>query len=159
MPPEPRLVPRFAAEPPQESLPYGRWETRLHEALLAAVADLEDPPAELGELGEVVWYPDRSWHGRTYVPATSMTTGGYEIFGYVRMLSSEDGEPSALEAHADFTDETASENPDWQIDVLRGDDRALAGGERCGRKHDAGMGPPAGPRRRNRHGGAGGSGG
>lgn len=117
MPPEPRLVPRFAAEPPQESLPYGRWETRLHEALLAAVADLEDPPAELGELGEVVWYPDRSWHGRTYVPATSMTTGGYEIFGYVRMLSSEDGEPSALEAHADFTDETASENPDWQIDV------------------------------------------
>ncbi len=117
MPPESRLVPRFAAEPPQESLPYGRWETRLSEALARAVADLEDPPAELGELGELVWYPDRSWHGRTYIPATSMTTGGYEIFGYVRMLSSEDGEPSDLEAQVDFTDETASQNPDWQIDV------------------------------------------
>ena len=110
-------MPRFAAEPPQEGLPYGRWETRLREALLAAVANLKDPPPELGELGEIVWYPDRSWHGRTYVPATSMTTGGYEVFGYVRMLSSADGQPSALEAHADFTDETANENPDWQIDV------------------------------------------
>jgi hypothetical protein len=117
VPPEPRLVPRFAAEPPQEGLPYGRWEARLREALMAAVAELEDAPAELGEMGEVVWYPDRSWHGRTYVPATSLTTGGYEIFGYVRMLSSADGEPSDLEAHVDFTDETAAENPDWQIDI------------------------------------------
>jgi hypothetical protein len=113
MPPEPRVVPRFAAEPPQESLPYGRWETRLREALTQAVADLKDAPAELGEMGEVVWYPDRSWHGRTYVPATCLTSGGYEIFGYVRMLSSE----SDLEAHADFTDETANEHPEWQIDV------------------------------------------
>lgn len=113
MPPEPRVVPRFAAEPPQEGLPYGRFQTRLLEALLEAVAAMEGKPAELGELGTVVWYPDRSWHGRTYVPATSLTSGGYEIFGYVRMLSPESG----LEAHADFTDETAAEHPEWQIDV------------------------------------------
>jgi hypothetical protein len=113
MPPEPRVVPRFAAEPPQEGLPYGRWETRLLEALLEAVAALEDKPAELGELGAVVWYPDRSWHGRTYIPATSLTSGGYEVFGYVRMLSPE----SELEAYADFTDEIAAEHPEWQIDV------------------------------------------
>jgi hypothetical protein len=113
VPPEPRLVPRFAAEPPQESLPYGRWETRLRDALTAAVADLEDPPEQLGKMGEVVWYPDRSWHGRTYIPATAATTGGYEIFGYVRMVSGE----SELQAQADFTQETADEHPEWQIDV------------------------------------------
>ncbi len=88
-------------------------QTRLLEALLQAVAALEDKPAELGELGAVVWYPDRSWHGRTYIPATSLTSGGYEVFGYVRMLNPE----SELEAHADFTDETAAEHPEWQIDV------------------------------------------
>jgi hypothetical protein len=117
VPPEPRVVPRFAAEPPQEGLPYGRWEARLRDALMQAVADLENPPAELGEPGEVVWYPDRSWHGRTYIPATSITSSGCEIFGYVRMLSAEEGEPSALEAHVDFTEETSAEHPEWQIDV------------------------------------------
>jgi hypothetical protein len=113
MPPEPRVLPRFAAEPPQEGLPYGRFQERLHSALLAAVAAMEGRPAELGELGEVVWYPDRSWHGRTYIPATAQTSGGYEVFGYVRMLNAE----SELEGHADFTDATASEHPEWQIDV------------------------------------------
>ncbi|HEY7952522.1 MAG TPA: hypothetical protein VID70_05990 [Solirubrobacteraceae bacterium] len=113
MPPEPRVLPRFAAEPPQESLPYGRFQTRLLEALLAAMERMEGAPAELGELGEVVWYPDRSWHGRTYIPATAQTSGGYEIFGYVRMLNAE----SELEGHADFTDATAEEHPEWQIDV------------------------------------------
>ena len=38
----PDAVPRFAAEPPQESLPYGRWAERLREELLRAAADLED---------------------------------------------------------------------------------------------------------------------
>jgi hypothetical protein len=111
-------VPRFVAEPSQESLPYGRWEERLKEALMQAVAELQDLPAELGEIEEVVWHPDRSWHGRTYVPATAMTAKGYEIFGYVRMVTPAEGaEPTALEARADFTDETAAEHPEWQIDV------------------------------------------
>jgi hypothetical protein len=118
VPPEERVMPRFVAEPPQEGLPYGRWEQRLKEALLQAVADMEDVPQELGELGEVVWYPDRSWHGRTYVPATALTTQGYEVFGYVRMVTPAQGtEPTELEAKADFTDETAAEHPEWQIDV------------------------------------------
>jgi hypothetical protein len=117
MPPEERFLPRFAAEPPQEDLPYGRWEERLRDELLKA-ADGLDSRAEVGEPGEIVWYPDRSWHGRTYVPATAPTSTGYELFGYVRFLpAGEGGEPSDFSAHVDFTDETAERNPDWQMDL------------------------------------------
>ena len=73
MAPEERFLPRFAAEPPQEDLPYGRWQERLREELLGAVAELDSGGAELGEPGELLWYPDRSWHGHTYVPATAPT--------------------------------------------------------------------------------------
>jgi hypothetical protein len=118
MPPVERLLPRFAAEPPQEELPYGRWEERLREELLASALQMDSQPEDLGEPGEIVWYPDRSWHGRTYVPATSRTSGGYELFGYVRFLPAiEEGEPSDFTAHVDFTAETAERNPDWQLDL------------------------------------------
>jgi hypothetical protein len=118
MPPEERFVPRFAAEPPQEELPYGRWQERLGVELRAAIAVLEDAPEDLGEAGEIVWYPDRTWHGRTYVPATARTSGEYELFGYVRFVPAvEDGEPSEFWAQVDFTDETAARNPDWRMDL------------------------------------------
>ena len=118
MPPEERFLPRFAAEPPHEELPYGRWQERLSEEFLAAALDLDSEPADLGSPGEIRWYPDRSWHGRTYVPATAQTSGGYELFGYVRFIPrGEDGEPSDFSAHVDFTEETAERNPDWQLDL------------------------------------------
>jgi len=118
VPPEPRSVPRFVAEPPQEPLPYGRWAERLSEEFLAACAALEDTPEDLGEPGEIRWYPDRSWHGRTFVPGSSLSSGGYELFGYVRYVPApEGGEPSDFSAQVDFTDELASGNPDWQIDL------------------------------------------
>ena len=118
MPPEERFLPRFAAEPPQEDLPYGRWEERLREAFLSAARTLEDEPEDLGEPGAIAWYPDRTWHGHTYVPASSRTTNGYELFGYVRFLSAtENREPGELSAHVDFTDELAERNPDWQLDL------------------------------------------
>src|SRR5437868_4940922 len=65
MPPVERFVPRFAAEPPQEELPYGRWEERLAEQFLAAAQEIESPPGDLGEPGTVIWYPDRTWQGMT----------------------------------------------------------------------------------------------
>ena len=118
MPPEQRFVPRFAAEPPQEELPYGRWAKRLADEFLAAAPRLADDGAELGTPQEIVWYPDRTWHGRTYVPATAMTGEGYELFGYVRFVpAGEDGEPGDFLAHVDFTEETAERNPDWQLDL------------------------------------------
>lgn len=115
---EERFVPRFAAEPPQEDLPYGRWEQRLSEELLAGVAQFDADGVELGEPGEILWYPDRTWHGRTYVPATTLTSGGYELFGYVRFLPApEGGDPSDFYTYVDFTEETAERNPDWQMDL------------------------------------------
>jgi hypothetical protein len=119
MPPVERFVPRFAAEPPQEGLPYGRWAERLQRELLAAFVQLDDAQEELGELGEIAWYPDRSWHGRTYVPATASTSGGYEVYGYVRYVppGEERGEPSGFSAQVDFTDQTADANPDWSLDL------------------------------------------
>jgi len=119
MPPEQRFVPRFAAEPPQELLPYGRWAAQLQAELLGACLRIDGAEQnELGEVGEIAWYPDRSWHGRTYVPATAATSGGYELFGYVRYLAgAEAPEPAELRAHVDFTDETAERNPDWQMDL------------------------------------------
>ncbi len=117
MPPEERFLPRFAAEPPQEELPYGRWQERLSEEFMAAALALESDE-ELGEAGSIAWYPDRTWHGRTYVPGTSRTANGYELFGYVRFVPApEDGEASEFYAQVDFTDETAEQNPDWHMDL------------------------------------------
>jgi hypothetical protein len=118
MPPEQRFVPRFAAEPPQEDLPYGRWQERLSEEFLKAATALDAGDADLGEPGEILWYPDRTWHGRTYVPGTTITTSDYELFGYVRFIpAGEGGEPSEFSALVDFTEETAERNPDWKMDL------------------------------------------
>jgi len=118
MPPEERFVPRFAAEPPQEGLPYGRWEERLTQEFLEAVLGLEADGSDLGEPERIAWYPDRTWHGRTYVPATAQTANGFELFGYVRFLPApEDEEPSDFWAFADYTEETAARNPDWRLDL------------------------------------------
>src|SRR4029077_6436146 len=101
-----------------EDLPYGRWQERLSEEFLSAFAELDTAESELGEPGEILWYPDRTWHGRTYVPGTSLTASGYELFGYVRFIpASEGGEPSEFSAHVDFTEETAAQNPDWKMDL------------------------------------------
>ncbi len=118
MPPEERFVPRFVAEPPQEELPYGRWEERLAEEFLKAAAGLQEEQPDLGDAEAIVWYPDRTWHGRSYVPASARTSAGYELFGYVRFVpGGEEGEPSDFSAHADFTEETAERNPDWKLDL------------------------------------------
>lgn len=119
MPPVERFVPRFAAEPPQEVLPYGRWAERLERELLAACLELQEAHDDLGEPGEIRWFPDRTWHGRTYVPATARTSGGYELFGYVRFVApgEEGGEPVDFSAHVDYTDETAEANPQWSLDL------------------------------------------
>jgi len=118
MPPEERFVPRFAAEPPQEDLPYGRWEERLRQEFLGAALKLDTEERELGEPDAIVWYPDRTWHGHTYVPGTAQTSGGYELFGYVRFIpATEDNEPVELAASVDFTAETAQRNPDWKLDL------------------------------------------
>jgi hypothetical protein len=120
MPPTDRFVIRFAAEPPQEALPYGRWADTLRGYFLAAVDNIESAGEELGTPGDIVWFPDRSYGGRTYVPATSRTSNGHELFGYVSFADGSgegNGAPDDFEAHADFTSETADDNPEWRIDL------------------------------------------
>jgi hypothetical protein len=118
MPPTDRLVARFAAEPPQEGLPYGRWADRLRVEFLAACLRIDDEGEELGEAGDVTWYPDRTWNGRTFIPATAQTSTGLELYGVVSFTPSEnEGEADDLDATASFTAETAEANPDWKIDL------------------------------------------
>jgi hypothetical protein len=118
VPPTDRLVPRYAAEPPQEGLPYGRWAHRLSDAFYEACARIDSEGEELGEPGDIAFHPDRTYGGRTYVPATAPTSTGLELFGFVSFVpGGEEGEPSDFEATADFTAETAERNPEWQIDL------------------------------------------
>jgi hypothetical protein len=117
MPPENRPIPRFIAEPPQEGLPYGRWAEALGERFLEACRGL-DADEDLGDPGEVSWFPDRTFAGRTYQPASSTTTNGYELFGYVSYEREHEGaEATGFKAVADWTDETAEANPDWVLDL------------------------------------------
>jgi len=123
MPPETRFVTRFAAEPPQGALPTGRWAATLQAEFLAACLRIDAEGEDLGEAGDIQWYPDRTWWGRTYIPATTRTSTGLELFGYVSFLPGDadaegsDQEPSDFESSADFTNETAEENPDWKLDL------------------------------------------
>lgn len=119
MAPTDRFVPRFAAEPPQDRLPYGRWAHRLSDAFYAACDDVDGEGEDLGEAGEITFYPDRTYAGRTYVPATAPTSTGLELYGHVSFApgGEEGGEPGDLRAVADFTAETAERNPGWQLDL------------------------------------------
>jgi hypothetical protein len=117
MPPTDRFVISFAAEPPQEGLPYGRWGETLKGHFLTAIREMDTEGEQVGTIDtEVVWYPDRTYCGRTYVPAIARTSDGYEVFGYVSFAEGSEG-PTAFEAHADFTSELAEANPDWKLDL------------------------------------------
>ena len=117
MPPSERPVPAHAAEPPQEPLPYGRWGDALGDHFLEAARRIESAE-ELGDPGEVTWFPDRTWGGRTYVPGTAPTAEGYELFGYVSYTREHGGaQAEDFGAAVDYTDETAESNPDWTLDL------------------------------------------
>ena len=95
----------FAAEPPQEPLPYGRWAEALGEQFAEAAEEEIDT-------GSITWFPDRTWAGRTYVPATAPAGDG-EVFGYVSYTREHEGAQAMdFRATADFTEETAAQNPD-----------------------------------------------
>jgi hypothetical protein len=117
MPPTDRFVISFAAEPPQESLPYGRWADTLREYFLAACREIDSEGEDLGEPGDISWFPDRTYSGRTYVPAVARTTQNYELFGFVSFGEGQSGGPIDFEARADFTAELAESNPDWKLDL------------------------------------------
>jgi hypothetical protein len=117
MPPTERFVASFAAEPPQDPLPYGRWAQTLREHFLAACLEVDAEGEEIGEPGDIAWFPDRTWGGRTYVPATLQTDKDWEYFGYVSFARTGDGEPGDFAAVADVTPETADRHPEWTLDL------------------------------------------
>jgi len=128
VPPIRRPFPRSVADASQDGRPYGRWEERLREAF---ATECEPLAAEAGsplDPESLRWFPDRSWGGRVYVPASGRagapTSGDdgepvlAEYYGWVSFaLGDEAAEPADLRAKADFTDVTADHNPDWQIDL------------------------------------------
>jgi hypothetical protein len=116
MPPTNRPIPRFVAEPSHELEPYGRWGDRLAEAFLAACVAVDEAPAA-AEGDSIVWFPERTYAGRTYVPATASAGEGLEFFGHVSFGHGADGDAMDFRAVADFTDETADRNPEWKIDL------------------------------------------
>jgi hypothetical protein len=117
MPPTDRFVISFAAEPPQEGLPYGRWGETLKGHFLGAVREMDTEGEEIGAVDtDIAWYPDRTYCGRTYIPAIARTSEGYEVFGYVSFAEGSEG-PSGFDARADFTSELAEANPDWKLDL------------------------------------------
>jgi len=134
MPPVPRPYPRFIADSPQESKPYGRWEGRLREEFTKACSAHTDEAGAPLDPETLKWFPERAWGGRVYVPATGRASeatpeqgeGGsgeegegapVEYFGWVSSERSGDEEPTGLRASADYTDVTAEDNPDWKIDL------------------------------------------
>jgi hypothetical protein len=116
MPPVQRTICRFAAEPPQGSLPDAG---KLQEEFLAGCLHITPEDGEdLGTVGEIAWFPDRTWSGRTYVPGTARTSTGMEVFGYVSFTPGEDGDdPGEFYAWADYTPDTAEQHPEWRMDI------------------------------------------
>ncbi len=116
MPPTDRFVISFAAEPPQEGLPYGRWADTLAGHFMTACRTVDTEGEDLGAPGAIAWFPDRTYGGRTYVPAVARTANSYELFGFVSFSEGPNG-PTDFDARADFTAELAEENPDWKLDL------------------------------------------
>ena len=69
----------YVAEVPQEPRPYGRWEETLRSHFLVAAGAISSDE-EIGEPGTLVWFPERTWNGRTYVPVTAPTSEGSDPY-------------------------------------------------------------------------------
>ena len=118
MPPEQRPIPRFIAEPAHDALPYGRWADQLRALFLDAVREIDPEEGdELGEPEEISWFPERTLDGTTFIPATARTSGGFEVYGFVSFDHGDDRQPQSFTARADYTDETADANPEWELDL------------------------------------------
>jgi hypothetical protein len=120
MAPNPRPIPRFIADSSQEGIPYGRFSERLADSFQAACSEIEELPGGTAPPSEISWFPERSWGGRTWVPATAHTEAdgnGIELFGHVSYVRPQDGDPEDLRASADFTDVLAADNQEWKIDL------------------------------------------
>jgi hypothetical protein len=116
MPPDQRPIPKFVAEPPHDSFPYGRWAEQLGQRFIEECNEVQTTD-DIGLPEQITWFPERTFESRTYVPATASTSEGYELFGFVSFTRDENGEPESWWTRADYTDETAEANPEWKLDL------------------------------------------
>jgi hypothetical protein len=120
MAPNPRPIPRFIADSSQEGIAHGRWAEQLADSFRGACGEIKELPAGVSAPEKIDWFPERSWGGRTWVPATARVeaeSGQIELFGHVSYVPREEGDPEDLRAEADFTDVLAEDNSDWKIDL------------------------------------------
>jgi hypothetical protein len=128
VPPIRRPFPRSIADASQEGRPYGRWEERLREAFAAECQSLAAEAGAALDPMTVKWFPDRTWGGRVYVPASGRAAEPTaseereevlaEYYGWVSFdPGADEDEPVDLRARVDFTDVTAEDNPEWKIDL------------------------------------------
>lgn len=97
----------------------GAGHRRSGELFVEACKGVDTEGEDIGLPSQIHWFPDRTYEGRTYVPATGRSGEGYEFYGFVSYVRDEDGdgEPEGFIAYADFTEELAENNPDWRIDL------------------------------------------
>lgn len=130
-PPTARPFPRYIADAAQEGKPSGRFEERLRAEFVKAC---EAPAAQAGsplDPDSIRWFPDRAWGGHVYVPATGSAQGASvpadspeggepvvcEYYGWVSFVRGEGDGPTDFTTSADFTDITAEDSPEWQVDL------------------------------------------
>jgi hypothetical protein len=112
MPAESLFVPRFAAEPPQNAVPSGLGPQAARGVLRRVPGDQGRSRAR--DPGDLTFYPDRTYLGRTYVPITAPTEPGLTVRLCLRRP---DGEDPATSTTRPTTPETASAHPEWAIDL------------------------------------------
>jgi len=126
MPLDNRPIPHFIADASQHGIPHGRFAERLSAVFREACSEIKDLPAGTEPPEDVVWFPERAWSGRVWIPASAngeavLNEGeepvGIEFFGFVSFKQLEGEDPTDFRASVDFTDVTASDNPDWAIDL------------------------------------------
>ena len=132
MPPSARPFPRFIADAAQEGEPTGRFAERLTEEFRKACEPLAGDAGSTVDPQTIRWFPERGWGGRVYVPATAQAGEPsvpvdspadsepvlVEFYGWVSFVRADsEDEPSDFRASADFTDVTAEDSPDWQVDL------------------------------------------
>jgi hypothetical protein len=121
MPPVSRPYPRFVADAAQEKQPYGRWAERLADEFAKACEPYAEEAGASLDPESIKWFPERGYGGRVYVPATGQGRGDgeepIEYFGHVSFVRPSEGDPTDVAASADFTDISAEDNPDWQVDL------------------------------------------
>ena len=138
--------------PRRNRCPTAAGPATLERHFLGACDAIDADDEDLGEPGEIAFYPDRTWHGRTFVPATARTSNGLRAVR-LRLLpprdrgSRADGVRRRRRLHRGHR----RGQPRLAARPLRRGRRHLARRGRQDRAHDARLGPPARRRRRDRH--------